>query len=85
MARLNHYTISGALRPDNFDRHASWISNTPIDLNSRHPQIRQQDFLLLDPAANKDRWDLISLSLVINFVPKAADRGTAADCDNPRE
>ncbi|KAF8320697.1 hypothetical protein DL93DRAFT_2224424 [Clavulina sp. PMI_390] len=65
----------GALRPDNYAKHQSWITNHPIDLHSRHPDIREQDFLLLDSEENRDRWDVISLSLVINFVPDATDRG----------
>lgn len=47
----------------------------PIDLNSRHPAIRQQDFFLIDQADNREKWDVISLSLVLNFVPEPKDRG----------
>ncbi|KAF8326609.1 uncharacterized protein EI90DRAFT_3069906 [Cantharellus anzutake] len=65
----------GALKPDNYDSYSSWISNTPIDLRSRHPKIIEQDFLLLDPVENREKWDVISLSLVINFVPSPHDRG----------
>lgn len=46
-----------------------------MDLNSRHPSILEQDFLLLDEEQNRKKWDLISLSLVLNFVPKPPDRG----------
>lgn len=46
-----------------------------MDLHSRHPSILEQDFLTLDEQANASKWDLISLSLVVNFVPKADDRG----------
>ena len=48
---------------------------TPIDLHSRHPGIREQDFLQLDEEENREKWDLISLSLVVNFVPEPKDRG----------
>ncbi|VDC07159.1 unnamed protein product [Peniophora sp. CBMAI 1063] len=65
----------GALRPDNYASCRSWLDVTPIDLRSRHPDIREQDFLLLDPEENRERWDTISLSLVVNFVPDAKDRG----------
>ncbi|KAF9504590.1 hypothetical protein BS47DRAFT_660044 [Hydnum rufescens UP504] len=65
----------GALKPDNYDRYRSWISNTPIDLRSRHPLIKQQDFLQIDVTTNAGQWDVISLSLVLNFVPQARDRG----------
>jgi 25S rRNA (adenine2142-N1)-methyltransferase len=65
----------GALKHDNYSRHSSWINCTPIDLRSRHPSIREQDFLLLNVDENKEKWDVISLSLVLNFVPDARDRG----------
>ncbi|KAF7322680.1 25S rRNA adenine-N(1) methyltransferase [Mycena chlorophos] len=65
----------GALKPDNYSPCRSWIDTTPIDLHSRHPDILEQDFLLMDQAENQERWDIISLSLVLNFVPDARDRG----------
>lgn len=65
----------GALKPDNFVSCSSWMDVTCIDLHSRHPSIREQDFLLLDETENRERWDLISLSLVVNFIPEPKDRG----------
>jgi len=65
----------GALKPDNYRTCSSWLECTPIDLQSRHPSINEQDFLLLDEGENHERWDLISLSLVLNFVPRPRDRG----------
>jgi 25S rRNA (adenine2142-N1)-methyltransferase len=65
----------GALKPDNYMTCSSWIDTTPIDLRSRHPSILEQDFLLLDETENREKWDSISLSLVLNFVPDARDRG----------
>ncbi|KAJ3834175.1 hypothetical protein F5878DRAFT_654061 [Lentinula raphanica] len=65
----------GALEPDNYASCSSWIENTPMDLNSRHPAIIEQDFLLLDQESNREKWDVISLSLVLNFVPEPLDRG----------
>lgn len=65
----------GALRPDNYAACAAWIDATPIDLHARVPGVREQDFLLMDEQAEAGRWDLISLSLVLNFVPDAKDRG----------
>lgn len=47
----------------------------PIDLRSNHPLIQEQDFLLMDETEHRDRWDVISLSLVLNFVPDPKDRG----------
>ncbi|KAL7283183.1 nucleolus protein [Trametes coccinea BRFM310] len=65
----------GALKPDNYASCASWIEVTPIDLHSRHPAIQEQDFLLMNPEEHRESWDSISLSLVLNFVPDAKDRG----------
>ncbi|KAJ4488360.1 nucleolus protein [Lentinula aciculospora] len=65
----------GALKPDNYADCSSWIKATPIDLNSQHPSIMEQDFLLLDHKQNRENWDIISLSLVLNFVPEPLNRG----------
>ncbi|KAI9067056.1 hypothetical protein FKP32DRAFT_306043 [Trametes sanguinea] len=65
----------GALKPDNYASCSSWVEVTPIDLHSRHPAIEEQDFLLMDPMEHRESWDSISLSLVLNFVPDAKDRG----------
>ncbi|KAF9036959.1 nucleolus protein [Hymenopellis radicata] len=65
----------GALLPDNYASCASWIDVTPMDLHSRHPAILEQDFLTMDQQTHHEKWDLISLSLVVNFVPVPEDRG----------
>jgi 25S rRNA (adenine2142-N1)-methyltransferase len=70
----------GALRPDNYSRWAKWIDATAMDLRARAPEIIEQDFLTLDvslpsPAGHRARWDVIALSLVLNFVPLPSDRG----------
>ncbi|RDB21015.1 25S rRNA adenine-N(1) methyltransferase [Hypsizygus marmoreus] len=65
----------GALKPDNYRSCISWIDPTPMDLRSRHPSILEQDFLLLDVNEHRKKWDVISLSLVLNFVPAPKDRG----------
>lgn len=65
----------GALKPDNYASCSSWIEPTPLDLHSRHPSILEQDFLLMDEEEHREKWDIISLSLVLNFVPEAKDRG----------
>jgi len=70
-----HLLEVGALKPDNYQSNSSWIEWMPIDLRSRHPRIVEQDFLLMDPKEHRNRWDAISLSLVLNFVPLPADRG----------
>lgn len=64
----------GALKPDNYKSCSAWIECTPIDLRSRHPSIREQDFLLMSEE-HRSAWDVISLSLVLNFVPEPNDRG----------
>lgn len=69
----------GALEPDNYGGCSSWIDCHPIDLRSRHSGILEQDFMLLDDAANCGEWDIISLSLVLNFVGNPHDRGTAQE------
>ncbi|EKM55736.1 uncharacterized protein PHACADRAFT_121556 [Phanerochaete carnosa HHB-10118-sp] len=65
----------GALKPDNYASCSTWIDVTPIDLHSRHPAIQEQNFLLMDEEEHHEQWDLISLSLVVNFVPEPKDRG----------
>lgn len=44
----------------------------------RHSAIKEQDFLQMSEDDNREKWDLISLSLVVNFVPDPKDRGRAA-------
>lgn len=70
----------GALKPDNYASCTSWLDVTPIDLRSRHPLIREQDFLEMDVEENEAKWDIISLSLVVNFVPERKDRGEFISC-----
>ncbi|KAJ3536933.1 hypothetical protein NMY22_g5820 [Coprinellus aureogranulatus] len=65
----------GALLPDNYQSCSTWIECQPIDLNSRHPAILEQDFFLIDQETNREQWSAISLSLVLNFVPEPKDRG----------
>jgi 25S rRNA (adenine2142-N1)-methyltransferase len=49
---------------------------TRIDLNSQGPGIEKQDFMERPlPASDEDRFDILSLSLVLNYVPDAAGRG----------
>lgn len=50
---------------------------TRIDLNSQEPgKIEKQDFFdRTIPTSNSDRFDLVSCSLVVNFVPKPSLRG----------
>ncbi|KAF9052726.1 nucleolus protein [Panaeolus papilionaceus] len=66
----------GALKPDNYQSCSSWVAWTPIDLHSRHPDILEQDFLAMDPEQHTNKFDAISLSLVLNFMPSLINRGT---------
>ncbi|KAF8126523.1 putative methyltransferase-domain-containing protein [Boletus edulis] len=65
----------GALKPDNYASCSSWITATPLDLRSTHPSIIEQDLLTMNVDEHTERWDVISLSLVVNFVPDPKDRG----------
>ncbi|KAJ7470348.1 nucleolus protein [Mycena latifolia] len=65
----------GALKPDNYEPCRSWIKTTPLDLHSRHPSILEQDFLLMNETEHREKWDVVSLSLVLNFVSDAKNRG----------
>ncbi|KAJ3268951.1 hypothetical protein HDV01_002061 [Terramyces sp. JEL0728] len=54
----------------------NFIKATSIDLNSQSPLVIKQDFFLRPvPTTDQDKFDIVCLSLVINFVPEAADRG----------
>ncbi|KAI8068074.1 putative methyltransferase-domain-containing protein [Gongronella butleri] len=65
----------GALSPANYASHA-WITTYPIDLNPQHPDIKKQDFLTMPiPATEDEKFDIVSLSLVVNFVGDPKDRG----------
>jgi 25S rRNA (adenine2142-N1)-methyltransferase len=47
-----------------------------IDLNSQHPLIKRQDFMERPLAKDDgDFFDVISLSLVVNYVPEPQQRG----------
>jgi 25S rRNA (adenine2142-N1)-methyltransferase len=70
----------GAVAPDNYKAYASWIHAKPIDLNPQHPDIQQQDFLKMK--VPDEKFDIVCLSLVINFVGDPKDRGIKKDIDN---
>lgn len=66
----------GALSTTNACSVSGLFDMVHIDLNSQEPGITQQDFMERPlPTEEGERFDIISLSLVINFVPNAADRG----------
>ncbi|GME22873.1 Mitochondrial inner membrane translocase protein [Neofusicoccum parvum] len=64
----------GALSTDNVCSKTRYLDVERIDLHSQAPGILQQDFMERPRAkSDKDRFDIISLSLVLNYVPDAED------------
>ncbi|CAK7272074.1 25S rRNA (adenine2142-N1)-methyltransferase [Sporothrix epigloea] len=66
----------GALSNDNACSISGYFDMERIDLNSQGPGIKQQDFLQRPrPRSDSERFHIISLSLVLNYVPQQSDRG----------
>ncbi|KAF8932721.1 hypothetical protein BGZ47_011208 [Haplosporangium gracile] len=66
----------GALSPYNYQKYSSWIKATPIDLNPQDPLITKMDFLEMPVPTTKDQlFDVVCLSLVVNFVGDPTQRG----------
>jgi 25S rRNA (adenine2142-N1)-methyltransferase len=70
----------GALSPSNACSTSGVFDVERIDLHSQHKSILEQDFMLRPlPANDLERcekgFDVISLSLVVNYVPEARIRG----------
>lgn len=66
----------GALSINNACSKSGSFDMTRIDLNSQSPGISQQDFMERPlPTDSKEKFDIISLSLVLNYVPEAVGRG----------
>ncbi|KAI4596349.1 hypothetical protein KJ359_005478 [Pestalotiopsis sp. 9143b] len=66
----------GALSITNECSTSRFFSMERIDLNSQGEGITQQDFMERPlPKDDSERFDMISLSLVLNFVPDARVRG----------
>ncbi|KAI0603379.1 putative methyltransferase-domain-containing protein [Biscogniauxia sp. FL1348] len=66
----------GALSTTNDCSRSNMFDMERIDLNSQSPGILQQDFMKRPlPVDDTERFDIISLSLVLNFVPDAEGRG----------
>ncbi|KAF9136108.1 hypothetical protein BGW39_006904 [Mortierella sp. 14UC] len=66
----------GALSPHNYQKYTSWIKATPIDLNPQDPLITKMDFLEMPVPTSKDTlFDVVCLSLVVNFVGDPIQRG----------
>ncbi|PNY25900.1 25S rRNA adenine-N(1) methyltransferase [Tolypocladium capitatum] len=66
----------GSLSTRNACSRSGLFDMVHIDLNSQDPGILQQDFMERPlPETETAKFDIISLSLVLNFVPEAAGRG----------
>ncbi|KAG0036346.1 hypothetical protein BGZ82_004343 [Podila clonocystis] len=66
----------GALSPHNYQKYSSWIHTSPIDLNPQDPLITKMDFLEMPVPTPKDKlFNVVCLSLVVNFVGDPAQRG----------
>lgn len=69
----------GSLSRDNACSRSAMFEMKRIDLHSQHPDIDEQDFMTMplpgmDVLAHEG-FDIVSLSLVVNFVGDAAQRG----------
>ena len=56
----------------NYQRHVKWIECTAIDLNPQNGHVKKADFLTLN---EKEKYDVIVMSLVINFEGDVRKRG----------
>jgi len=66
----------GALSPSNAISLHPAFDVTRIDLHSQHSSIETQDFMVRPvPASDEQKFDIISLSLVLNYVPDTEGRG----------
>jgi 25S rRNA (adenine2142-N1)-methyltransferase len=66
----------GALSTTNVCSTSGLFSVKRIDLNSQDSKIEQQDFMERPlPSSDAERFDIVSLSLVLNYVPEAVGRG----------
>ncbi|CRL19062.1 Protein of unknown function DUF3321 [Penicillium camemberti] len=66
----------GALSTKNACSTNPALDVTRIDLNSQEPGILKQDFMERPlPTSDDERFNMISLSLVLNYVPDATGRG----------
>ena len=69
----------GALRPDNACSRSGLFEMERIDLHSQHSLIKEQNFMERPICAievlEQEGFDIVSLSLVMNFVGDAGERG----------
>ena len=69
----------GALKVDNACSRSGLFDVTRIDLHSQHPEIQTMDFMempiLSSETLEQNGFDIVSLSLVVNYVGDAVGRG----------
>ncbi|KAL8746497.1 MAG: hypothetical protein Q9190_001502 [Brigantiaea leucoxantha] len=69
----------GALSVDNACSRSGFFDMTRIDLHSQHSEIETQDFMkrppILADKLREEGFDIVSLSLVVNYVGDAMGRG----------
>ena len=69
----------GALKPDNACSRNGLFEMERIDLRSQHPAIKEQNFMERPTCAREkidlEGFDIVSLSLVVNFVGDPVERG----------
>lgn len=66
----------GALKVDNVCSRTPYFSVERIDLQSQHPEIKTQDFMQRPlPSTPEEYFDIVSLSLVLNYLGTPAGRG----------
>lgn len=66
----------GALDPANAFTRLRFVNPVRIDLRSQHHSIETQDFMVRPvPRSPGERFDIVSLSLVLNYVPDPVMRG----------
>lgn len=65
----------GALSTENACSAVSCLDVTRIDLKSREPEIEEMDFMDMTIPEDAEKFHIISLSLVLNYVPDPASRG----------
>lgn len=66
----------GALKVDNVCSRTPHFSVERIDLQSQHPDIKTQDFMQRPlPSTPEEYFDIVSLSLVLNYLGTPSGRG----------
>ncbi|WFD32736.1 25S rRNA (adenine(2142)-N(1))-methyltransferase [Malassezia sp. CBS 17886] len=66
----------GAIAGTAYAKWKHWVNTTSIDLNPRAAHVHRADFFEWPvPAADGERYDVVGLSLVVNFVGDLAQRG----------